>query len=73
MRSIVEKTTHYEDYELITGLSKKFRTAMKGIEISTILPEHRMQERRWQIYLLIPYLMKYTIFSTSIMNESQSF
>ncbi|MFP7736804.1 pyridoxal 5'-phosphate synthase lyase subunit PdxS [Priestia aryabhattai] len=46
-RSIVEATTHYEDYELIAALSKRLGTAMKGIEISTILPEHRMQERGW--------------------------
>ncbi|MFP3668072.1 pyridoxal 5'-phosphate synthase lyase subunit PdxS [Priestia sp. SIMBA_032] len=46
-RSIVEATTHYEDYELISALSKGLGTAMKGIEISTILPEHRMQERGW--------------------------
>jgi pyridoxal 5'-phosphate synthase pdxS subunit len=46
-RSIVEATTHYQDYELIAALSKGLGTAMKGIEISTILPEHRMQERGW--------------------------
>ena len=46
-RSIVEATTHYEDYELIAALSKGLGTAMKGIEISTILPEYRMQERGW--------------------------
>jgi len=45
--SIVEATTHYEDYELIAALSKGLGTAMKGIEISTILPEYRMQERGW--------------------------
>ncbi|HWO96363.1 MAG TPA: pyridoxal 5'-phosphate synthase lyase subunit PdxS [Bacillus sp. (in: firmicutes)] len=46
-RAIVEATTHYEDYELIAQLSKGLGTAMKGIEISTLLPEHRMQERGW--------------------------
>ncbi|MGG0471424.1 pyridoxal 5'-phosphate synthase lyase subunit PdxS [Priestia aryabhattai] len=46
-RSIVEATTHYDDYELIASLSKGLGTAMKGIEISTILPEYRMQERGW--------------------------
>ncbi|MED4760812.1 pyridoxal 5'-phosphate synthase lyase subunit PdxS [Priestia megaterium] len=46
-RSIVEATTHYEDYELIAQLSKGLGNAMKGIEISTILPENRMQERGW--------------------------
>ncbi|MCG1024065.1 MULTISPECIES: pyridoxal 5'-phosphate synthase lyase subunit PdxS [Sutcliffiella] len=46
-RAIVEATTHYEDYELIASLSKGLGTAMKGIEISTLLPENRMQERGW--------------------------
>ncbi|MBA9041839.1 pyridoxal 5'-phosphate synthase pdxS subunit [Bacillus aryabhattai] len=46
-RSIVEATTHYDDYELIASLSKGLGTAMKGIEISTILPKYRMQERGW--------------------------
>ncbi|MGM2836518.1 pyridoxal 5'-phosphate synthase subunit PdxS, partial [Bacillus cereus group sp. Bce025] len=42
-RAIVEATTHYEDYELIASLSKGLGNAMKGIEISTLLPEQRMQ------------------------------
>ena len=46
-RAIVEATTHYEDYELIASLSKGLGNAMKGIEISTLLPEQRMQERGW--------------------------
>ncbi|GAB1803103.1 pyridoxal 5'-phosphate synthase lyase subunit PdxS [Priestia megaterium] len=46
-RSIVETTTHYEDYELIAKLSKGLGNAMKGIEISSLLPENRMQERGW--------------------------
>ncbi|WP_404446720.1 pyridoxal 5'-phosphate synthase lyase subunit PdxS [Sutcliffiella horikoshii] len=46
-RAIVEATTHYQDYELIASLSKGLGTAMKGIEISTLLPENRMQERGW--------------------------
>ncbi|MGM0878953.1 MAG: pyridoxal 5'-phosphate synthase lyase subunit PdxS [Bacillota bacterium] len=45
--AIVEATTHYQDYELIAHLSKDLGTAMKGIEISTLLPENRMQERGW--------------------------
>ena len=46
-RAIVEATTHYEDYELIASLSKGLGNAMKGVEISTLLPEQRMQERGW--------------------------
>ena len=47
LRAIVEATTHYEDYELIASLSKGLGNAMKGVEISTLLPEQRMQERGW--------------------------
>lgn len=46
-RAIVEATTHYEDYELIANLSKGLGNPMKGIEISSILPENRMQDRGW--------------------------
>lgn len=46
-RSIVEATTHYEDYELIARLSKGLGNPMKGIEISSLLPEQRMQDRGW--------------------------
>ena len=46
-RAIVEATTHYQDYELIASLSKGLGTAMKGVEISTLSPEQRMQERGW--------------------------
>ncbi len=46
-RAIVEATTHYEDYELIAQLSKGLGEPMKGIEISTLAPEQRMQERGW--------------------------
>mgnify|MGYP001428709870 CR=1 FL=1 len=44
-RAIVEATTHYEDYRLIGELSKGIGTPMKGIEISTLAPEERMQDR----------------------------
>ncbi|WP_209123629.1 pyridoxal 5'-phosphate synthase lyase subunit PdxS [Alkalihalobacillus sp. BA299] len=46
-RAIVESTTHFEDYELIANLSKQLGTAMKGIEISSLQPSERMQERGW--------------------------
>ncbi|MRG87939.1 pyridoxal 5'-phosphate synthase lyase subunit PdxS [Salinibacillus xinjiangensis] len=44
-RSIVEATTHYDDYKLIGELSKGLGTAMKGIEMSTLTPADRMQDR----------------------------
>jgi pyridoxal 5'-phosphate synthase pdxS subunit len=46
-RAIVEATTHYQDYELIASLSKNLGSAMKGVDISSLLPEQRMQERGW--------------------------
>ncbi|MGR3766368.1 pyridoxal 5'-phosphate synthase lyase subunit PdxS [Rossellomorea sp. NS-SX7] len=46
-RAIVEATTHYQDYKLIAELSKELGVAMKGVEISSILPEQRMQDRGW--------------------------
>ncbi|HLU23297.1 pyridoxal 5'-phosphate synthase lyase subunit PdxS [Lederbergia graminis] len=46
-RAIVEATTHYQDYELIAELSKGLGSAMKGLEISTLAPENRMQDRGW--------------------------
>ncbi len=46
-KAIVEATTHYKDYDLIAKLSKELGTAMKGVEISSIAPEHRMQDRGW--------------------------
>ncbi|TFD96651.1 pyridoxal 5'-phosphate synthase lyase subunit PdxS [Jeotgalibacillus salarius] len=46
-RAIVEATTHYQDYELIAKVSKELGTAMKGMEISSLSLEDRMQERGW--------------------------
>lgn len=44
-RAIVQATTHYEDYPLITKLSKNLGIPMKGIEISKLSGEERMQDR----------------------------
>src|SRR5690625_1642243 len=46
-RAIVEATTHYKDYDLIAKVSKDLGSAMKGLEISKIAPEERMQDRGW--------------------------
>ncbi|MDP4106265.1 MAG: pyridoxal 5'-phosphate synthase lyase subunit PdxS, partial [Bacillota bacterium] len=40
-------TTHYQDYKLIAEVSKNLGTAMKGIEISSLAPADRMQDRGW--------------------------
>lgn len=45
--AIVRATAHYKDYELIGKLSQELGTAMKGIEISSLNQEERMQERGW--------------------------
>lgn len=44
-RAIVEATTHYDDYKRIGELSKGLGTAMKGMEMSTLQPSDRMQDR----------------------------
>ncbi|MFC3041027.1 pyridoxal 5'-phosphate synthase lyase subunit PdxS [Virgibacillus xinjiangensis] len=44
-KAIVEATTHYQDYSLIAELSKDLGTAMKGLEMSTISADERMQDR----------------------------
>ncbi|MBP1971068.1 pyridoxal 5'-phosphate synthase pdxS subunit [Virgibacillus natechei] len=44
-KAIVEATTHYKDYKLISELSKGLGTAMKGLEMSTIEAHDRMQDR----------------------------
>ncbi|WP_047981849.1 pyridoxal 5'-phosphate synthase lyase subunit PdxS [Ornithinibacillus contaminans] len=45
--AIVQATTYYTDYDLIGKLSKELGTAMKGIEISKLNQQDRMQERGW--------------------------
>lgn len=44
-RAIVEATTHYDDYKLIGELSRGLGTAMKGMEMSTLAADQRMQDR----------------------------
>ncbi|KOO48630.1 pyridoxal 5'-phosphate synthase lyase subunit PdxS [Priestia koreensis] len=45
--AIVQATTYYTDYELIAKLSKELGAAMKGLDISKLSLEERMQERGW--------------------------
>jgi pyridoxal 5'-phosphate synthase pdxS subunit len=46
-KAIVEAVTHYDDPSVIGTVSKSLGDAMRGIEISTIAPEQRLQERGW--------------------------
>lgn len=46
-RAIVEATTNYQDYELIAEISKGLGIPMKGIDISKLAPQDRMQDRGW--------------------------
>ncbi len=46
-RAIVRATTHYQDPEVLAEVSTGLGEAMRGIEISRIAPEDRMQERGW--------------------------
>lgn len=46
-KAIVAATTHYKDYKILADISKGLGEAMPGIEIKTIAPENRMQDRGW--------------------------
>ena len=46
-RAIVQAAENYQDYDLIAKLSKDLGAAMKGIDIATLDPAQRMQERGW--------------------------
>ncbi len=45
--AIVEATTHFNDPDVLARVSKGLGKAMKGIEISTIAQEEKLQERGW--------------------------
>lgn len=44
-RAIVQATENYQDYKLIAELSKDLGTAMKGIEMDTLVGSDRMADR----------------------------
>ena len=44
-RAIVAAVTHYNDYRVLAEISRDLGEAMPGLEIATITPEERMQER----------------------------
>lgn len=46
-RGIVAATTHYRDPQVLAEISRDLGEAMPGLEIGTLLPGDRMQERGW--------------------------
>ncbi len=46
-KAIVAATTHYDDPKILAEVSKELGEAMPGLEIKTIAPEQRMQDRGW--------------------------
>lgn len=46
-KAIVQATKNYTDYALIAEVSKNLGTPMRGIDIATLQPTERMQERGW--------------------------
>lgn len=46
-KAVVAATTHYSDPQILADISKDLGEAMPGLEISSITPEQRMQDRGW--------------------------
>jgi pyridoxal 5'-phosphate synthase pdxS subunit len=46
-KAIVAATTHFNDFKILAEISKDLGEPMVGIEISTLAPSERMQERGW--------------------------
>ena len=46
-KAIVAATTHFKDAAVLAEVSEGLGEAMHGLEISSIAPEQRMQERGW--------------------------
>ncbi len=46
-RAIVKAVTHYQDPEAVLAASRGLREAMPGLDIATLKPEDRLQERGW--------------------------
>jgi pyridoxal 5'-phosphate synthase pdxS subunit len=46
-KAIVAATTHYNDAKILAEVSKDLGEAMPGIEISSLTPADRMQDRGW--------------------------
>ena len=45
--AVVEATTHYQNSEIVAKASKGLKKAMKGLDMSEIAEEDRLQERGW--------------------------
>ena len=46
-KAIVAATTHYNDPKILAEVSRGLGEAMPGLEIASIAPEQRMQDRGW--------------------------
>ena len=46
-KAVVEATTHYKNSEIVAKASKGLKKAMKGLDMSEIAEEDRLQERGW--------------------------
>lgn len=46
-KAIVAATTHYNNPQILAEVSRDLGEAMPGLEINTIAPVHRMQDRGW--------------------------
>lgn len=46
-KAIVAAVTHYNDFKILADISRDIGEAMPGLEIASIAPEQRMQERGW--------------------------
>ena len=46
-KAVVEATTHYQNSEIVAKASKGLKRAMKGLDMSEIPAEERLQERGW--------------------------
>ncbi|MFZ5651354.1 MAG: pyridoxal 5'-phosphate synthase lyase subunit PdxS [Bacillota bacterium] len=46
-KAIVAATTHYNDPRILAEVSRDLGEAMPGLEMATITPEQRMQDRGW--------------------------
>ncbi|MFC1618710.1 pyridoxal 5'-phosphate synthase lyase subunit PdxS [Candidatus Neomarinimicrobiota bacterium] len=46
-QAIVEATTYYNDPDKLAQASAKLKSAMRGLDMSEIPPEERLQERGW--------------------------
>tara|TARA_B100000614_G_scaffold49023_1_gene42052 strand:+ start:447 stop:1328 length:882 start_codon:yes stop_codon:yes gene_type:complete len=46
-KAVVEATTHYQNSKIVAKASKGLKKAMKGLDMSEIAEEDRLQERGW--------------------------